>query len=88
MAMKLGGEGALFLHRGEKAVAVPAFKVSVVDTTAAGDAFTGALAVAISEGRILPDAVRFACAAGALACSRLGAQPSLPQRAEVDSLLE
>ena len=88
VAMKLGGEGALFLHRGEKAVAVPAFKVSVVDTTAAGDAFTGALAVAISEGRILPDAVRFACAAGALACSRLGAQPSLPQRAEVDSLLE
>lgn len=88
VVLKLGEDGAMIIKRNEKAVHVPAFKVRAVDTTAAGDAFTGALAVAISEGRQLPDAVRFACAAGALTCTRLGAQPSLPGRTEVDFLLE
>jgi ribokinase len=59
----------------------------VIDTTAAGDAFTGALAVAVSEGVPLPQAVRFANAAGALCCQGFGAQPSLPLRAAVDALL-
>jgi ribokinase len=66
---------------------VPAFGVDVVDTTAAGDAFNGALAVALTEGRERPAALRFASAAAALACTRRGAQASLPTRAEVERLV-
>ena len=60
----------------------------VVDTTAAGDAFVGGFAVALAEGRPLSDAVRFANAAGALAVTKLGAQPSLPTRQEVEQFLD
>jgi ribokinase len=66
---------------------VPAFQVSAVDTTAGGDAFNAGLAVGLAEGARLLDAVRFANAAGGLASTRPGAQPSLPRRAEVDALL-
>ena len=66
---------------------IPGHKVKIVDTTAAGDAFTGALAVAIAEGKSLADAARFANAAGALSCESFGAQPSLPTREAVDKLL-
>jgi ribokinase len=66
---------------------VPAHAVTVVDTTAAGDAFTGALAVALAEARPLREALSFATAAAALACTRRGAQASLPTRSEVDKLL-
>jgi ribokinase len=66
---------------------VPAFPVKAIDTTAAGDAFNGALAVALGEGRSLDEAIRFACAAAAIACTRRGAQPSLPTRAEVERML-
>jgi ribokinase len=66
---------------------VPGHKVQVLDTTAAGDAFTGALAVAIVEGRSLVDATRFANAAGALCCESFGAQPALPTRDAVEKLL-
>ena len=66
---------------------VPAFAVQSTDTTAAGDAFNGALAVALAEEREFEDAVRFANAAGALATTRAGAQPSLPWRSEVEALL-
>ena len=59
----------------------------MVDTTAAGDAFTAGLAVARAEGKPLAEAVRLANAAGALCCRGLGAQPSLPTRAEVKALL-
>jgi len=62
------------------------FKVDVVDTTGAGDAFNGGLAVALAEGKPLKDAVRFANATAALCVTRLGTSPSMPQRAEVDSL--
>jgi ribokinase len=58
-----------------------------VDTTAAGDAFNGALAVALAERRALPEALAFANAVAALACTKRGAQPSLPTRAEVVRVL-
>jgi sugar/nucleoside kinase (ribokinase family) len=59
----------------------------VVDTTAAGDAFTGALAVARAEGMDWHDALRFANAAGALCCTKFGAQPAMPKRNAVEELL-
>ncbi len=77
-----GGEGALVLTA-EGAAPVPAYPITPVDTTAAGDAFVGGLAVALIDGLALPDAVRFAAAAGALAATRPGAQPSLPTRNEL-----
>ncbi len=68
--------------------AVPAFSVSPIDTTAAGDVFNGALAVALSEDQSLGDAVRFASAAAALSVTVLGAQPSAPLRREIEIMLE
>ena len=68
-------------------VHVPAFPVTVVDTTAAGDAFNGALAVALAEGCPLAEAVRFANAAAGLACTQRGAQNSLPVRTQVEAFL-
>lgn len=65
----------------------PAYPVTPLDTTAAGDAFAGALAVALAAGDALAQAVRFAAAAGALAVTKAGAQPSLPHRAEIDALV-
>ncbi len=65
---------------------IPAFAVQVVDTTAAGDVFNGALAVALAEGQVLEQAVRFASAAAAISVTRLGAQPSAPRRAEIDQI--
>ncbi len=66
---------------------VPGFTVDAVDTTAAGDAFAGALAVRLAQGAALPEAVRYANAAGALAATRPGAQPSLPTAAEIDAFV-
>jgi ribokinase len=66
---------------------IPAFKVDAVDTTAAGDVFCGALAVALVEGKSLPDAVRFAGAAAAICVTRLGAQSSVPSRDEIEQFL-
>jgi ribokinase len=80
---KAGGEGAFWF--GETMAHVPAVPVRVVDTTGAGDAFNGALACAITERSML-DAIRWANAAGALATTKAGAQPSLPHRADVDRL--
>jgi ribokinase len=65
-------------------VHAPAFAVTAVDTTGAGDAFNGALAVALVERQPLPAALRFANAAAALACTVRGAQPSLPLRERVE----
>jgi ribokinase len=66
---------------------VPAFRVRPVDTTAAGDVFNGALAVALAEKRPLVDALRFASAAAALSVTKLGAQPSAPARREIEAFL-
>jgi ribokinase len=82
----LGEQGALACSDGPL-LRVPAPAVTVVDTTGAGDAFNGALAVSLAEGRPLADAVRFAVAAGALACTRRGAQDALGPREEVERLL-
>ena len=91
-ALRAGGARSVLVTLGERGVLicgdgpprhVPAFRVAAVDTTAAGDGFNGALAVALSEGRALLAAVRFAAAAAAVACTRRGAQASLPTRDEV-----
>jgi len=87
VAITEGGRGAaLFRHGGEIARAAPP-AVTAVDTTGAGDAFVAALVVALLEKQTPEAALRFACAAGALAATAPGAQPSLPQRADVDQLL-
>jgi ribokinase len=87
VALTLGAEGAVLLDDGDEiARAVPP-PVAAVDGTAAGDAFTACLLVSLLEGRGDEEALTRACAAGALAASRFGAQPSLPTGAEVDALL-
>jgi ribokinase len=83
--LKLGDQGCLYFD-GSEQVHSPAFDVRVCDTTAAGDTFNGALAVALAEGRPMPAAVRFANAAAAISVTRPGAQASIPSRAEVDAL--
>ena len=84
--LTLGAGGALADGPGGAVHAAP-FAVTAVDTTGAGDAFNGALAVALGEARPLGEALRFANAAAALACTRRGAQPAMPARAEVERLL-
>ena len=94
LAARIGGEVVVTLgargvvHAGPDGEGhVQAFAVEAVDTTGAGDAFAGALATAMDEGAALPDGLRFACAAGALAVTRQGAQPSLPHRREIDAVV-
>jgi ribokinase len=86
-ALTLGEEGAVVLEDGEEVARAAPPKVDAVDGTAAGDAFTACLVVSLLEGRDREEALRRACAAGALAASRAGAQPSLPTAAEVDEIL-
>ena len=73
----MGSKGALLLHE-NKCSLVETVKVDAVDTTAAGDVFNGALAVALSEGKNMEDAVRFACRVASISVTRLGAQSSAP----------
>jgi ribokinase len=84
--LTLGARGA-FVATAEGRQLVPGFKVKAVDTTAAGDIFNGALAVALAEGRDLIQAVRLANAAAAISVTRMGAQPSAPTRKEIERLL-
>ena len=84
--IKLGADGVL-LAGPSYAQLVPGWRLATVDSTAAGDCLSGALAVALIEHRDLPDAVAFANAAAALSTTRYGAQDSMPTRAEVDRLL-
>jgi ribokinase len=83
----LGSAGALYLRSGTDPVAVPAFAVDVVDTTAAGDTFVGAFAVARAETPDLVTALRWASAAAALSVQRFGASASMPQRTEIEAFL-
>ena len=87
VAVTLGAEGAILLEDGEEVARATPPEVVVVDGTAAGDAFTACLLVSLLEERDYEDALLRACAAGALAASRAGAQPSLPTAAEIDAIL-
>jgi ribokinase len=87
VAVTLGAEGAMLLEDGEEVARAEPPRVDAVDGTAAGDAFTSCLVVSLVEGRAREEALRRACAAGALAASRPGAQPSLPTAAEIDRIL-
>jgi ribokinase len=81
------GPAGTFVSGADADHLVPAFKVEAVDTTAAGDVFNGALAVALSEGQPLKQSVRFANGAAALSVTKLGAQPSAPSRKEIEAFL-
>ena len=87
VALTLGADGAVLLEDGEEVERAAPPRVEAVDGTAAGDAFTACLVVSLLEGRERAEALRRACAAGAIAASRPGAQPSLPTAAEVDRIL-
>ena len=83
----MGSRGAL-VQTAQQSLLVPARRVDAVDTTAAGDVFNGAVAVALSEGRDIVEAVRMASVASSVSVTRMGAQPSVPTRAEVEDILK
>jgi len=87
VALTLGADGAVLLEDGEEIARAAPPEVDAVDGTAAGDAFTACLLVSLLEGRESQEALERACAAGALAASRMGAQTSLPTSAEIDAIL-
>ena len=88
VAITLGSRGAVLFRDGQEIARAAPPAVSVVDATGAGDTFCGALVVALLEGRPAAEALSFACAAGALATTKPGAQPALPMRRDVDALSE
>jgi len=85
--VKLGSRGCLLVPRNGLPVTQRAFKVKVIDTTGAGDCFTGAYTVGLIEGLPEHQRLRLACAAAAMCVQRLGALPSMPTRQEADALL-
>ena len=86
--IKMGRRGAFVASADGMRTMVPSFKVPVVDSTAAGDAFNGGLATGLIRGMTLLDAVRFAAAVGAVSVTRAGAQPAMPTAREVNRLLK
>jgi ribokinase len=86
LVVTLGSRGAAILQNGQTTL-IPSFPITPVDTTASGDAFNGALAVALAKGQSIMEAVRYANAAGAITATRPGAQPSLPTREELDQFM-
>ncbi len=88
VVLKLGSRGAYLATSDGQRHRIPPFPVRAVDTTAAGDCFNGAFATGLALGMSPPDSARFAAAAAAISVTRLGAQPSLPSRAEVQHLLD
>jgi ribokinase len=87
VALKLGSRGVFLAGRDCPTEQIPAFQVKVVDTTAAGDCFNAAFAVALTRGKPPAAAARYAAAAAAISVTRAGAQPSLPSSAEVEDFL-
>lgn len=87
IATTFGAAGAVLGKNGEDIARAKPPRIEAVDTTAAGDSFTAALTVALVEGQSPAEALQFACAAGAAAAKKLGAQPSLPTRDEILALL-
>ncbi|WP_282691743.1 ribokinase [Streptomyces sp. CC208A] len=85
VVVTLGAAGCLYAARGAEPLTVPAPRVRAVDTTAAGDTFAGALAVAVGEGRPMPEALAWAGTAAALSVRREGASTSMPYRTEIDT---
>jgi ribokinase len=83
----LGSDGSLLVETPGKGIHIPSYQVDAIDTTAAGDAFSGALASGIGAGCTLQEAVKIATAVAALSVTRLGAQPSLPTSAELDAFM-
>ncbi len=81
------GEQGAFVHNDQISELIPSFPVNAIDTTAAGDAFCGTLAAALARGEELRSAVRWACAGGALATTKMGAEPSLPTDSEIKKLV-
>lgn len=88
VAISLGAAGAELWKDGQKIASARPPEVKVVDTTGAGDTFSAALTVSLIQGTAPEEALRFAVTAGALACTRPGAQPSLPRRSEVEALIK
>lgn len=86
VVLTLGAQGALLLTA-EMSEALPALPVEVIDTTGAGDAFCGVLATQLAQGETLPEAVRFANAAGAAAVTTLGATPAMPTREKIEAVI-
>ena len=84
--VKIGELGVVYATN-DRVEHIPAYTVDSIDTVGAGDAFAGGVAVALAEGETVGDAVRFGAAAGAIAVTKIGAQDSMPYRAEVDDLL-
>jgi ribokinase len=86
VVITLGPKGLFFKNRSEE-IRINAFRVKVIDTTAAGDAFLGGLAYGLSENKPIREVLKLANGAGALATTKLGAQPSLPFRRDLDRFL-
>ena len=88
VVLTLGARGALIVEQSGNHQFISSFQVKVVDSTAAGDAFLGAMAAGLADNLVAGQAVKQGCAAGALACTRAGAAPSLPSKEALSTLLE
>jgi ribokinase len=88
VVVKMGGRGAFVATKDGLRRMVPSFKVKVVDSTAAGDAFNGGMAAALMRGSAIEDAVRFGAAVAGVAVTRAGAQPAMPSEEEVQQLMK
>ena len=84
----MGRRGALLAESNGKTTLIPAYEVTAIDTTAAGDAFNGAFAVGLMRGKSSEESARLAAAVAAISVTRHGAQPSMPSAEEVDRFID